>query len=100
MLARFGRWFASSAGVWQTAVLVTVWWLAEFFGLLHDPQHLQLCVWLTIYSAVTQPVLAWVNKQDSAQGNLLLREIRSIAAAIETKEDSELGLLQSRGEHE
>jgi hypothetical protein len=91
MLAHFGRWFASSGGVWQTAVIVMAWWLAEFAGLIHDPQHLQLCVWLTIYSAITQPVLAWVNKQDSGKSDATL-------ARLEAMEDSELKIL--RGQHE
>jgi hypothetical protein len=89
MLSRFGRWFASSGGVWQTAVLVMLWWLAEFFGLIRDPQHFQLCVWLTIYSAVTQPVLAWVNKQDSGRSDATL-------ARLEAKEDDELEILKGK----
>lgn len=88
ILSRFGRWFASSAGVWQTGFLVLVWWIAEFAGLIHDPQHLQLCVWLTIYSAVTQPVLAWVTSKDThEQGAQLDR--------IEAKEDAELDVLRA-----
>lgn len=77
MLVRFGRWFASSGGVWQTAVIVVLWWLAEFIGLIHDPQHLQLCVWLTIYSAITQPVLAWVNKMDTRSADATLARIEA-----------------------
>jgi vacuolar-type H+-ATPase catalytic subunit A/Vma1 len=89
MLSRFGRWFASSGGVWQTAVIVIVWWLAEFAGLIHDPQHFQLCVWLTIYSAITQPVLAWVNKQDMSKSDQRLDR-------LEDKEDQELELLKGK----
>lgn len=88
MLSRFGRWFASSAGVWQTGAIVLAWWIAEFAGLIHDPQHLQLCVWLTIYSAVTQPVLAWVTKQDGARDSATLTR-------IEAKEDEELATLRA-----
>lgn len=98
MLARFGRWFASAPGVWQTAVVALAWWLAEFFGLLHDPQHLQLCVWLTIYSGVTQPVLAWVNRQDTRQGDAILAKLDAALLRIEAKEDHEISLLSERGE--
>lgn len=93
MLNRFGKWFSSSAGVWQTTGVVVMWWVAEFTGYLHDPQHFQLCVWLTIYSAITQPVLAWVNRRDAARLDEIVARVETIVTRIEAKEDAELDLL-------
>jgi hypothetical protein len=96
MLTRFSSWFGSSGGVWQTIVIVSAWYGLEIAGLLHDPQHFQLCVLLTIYS--TQPVLAYANRQDTAQGDALLAEIRAIAQRIDGKEDLELAIIGSDDE--
>ena len=29
LLQRFATWFASTAGVWQTAAIVLLWWILE-----------------------------------------------------------------------
>jgi hypothetical protein len=93
MLRRFARWFASASGVWQTALIVLVWYVAEATGFIHDDQHFQMMVWLTIFSAVTQNVLAYANRQDTEQGDKILAEIQAIASRIEEKEDQELAAL-------
>ena len=61
LIRSFGRWFPTVRSIWQTTAVVLLWWIAEFLNFIRDPQHIQLCVWLTIYSAVTQPVLGYVN---------------------------------------
>jgi hypothetical protein len=92
-LKRFARWFASAAGVWQTATLVLTWYVAEATGLIRDDQHFQMMVWLTIFSAVTQNILAYANRMDTAQGDLILAELRAIIQRIEAKEDQEIATL-------
>ncbi len=92
-LQRFARWFASAGGVWQTAVIVLAWYGAEATGFIKDDQHFQMMVWLTIFSAVTQNVLAYANRQDTQQGDKILAEIQAIASRIEAKEDQELAAL-------
>jgi hypothetical protein len=92
-LKRFARWFASASGVWQTATLVLAWYVAEASGFIHDNQHFQMMVWLTIFSAVTQNILAYSNRQDTEQGDLILAELRAVMQRIEAKEDQELAAL-------
>ncbi|MEZ0366825.1 hypothetical protein ACAG26_24430 [Mycobacterium sp. pUA109] len=59
-LEAFNRWFTSAGGVWQTiafCIAVSAW------ELLHpgaDPAWLRFMVALTIYSGVTQPMIAYV----------------------------------------
>lgn len=92
-LKRFARWFASAGGVWQTALIVLLWYIAEATGFIKDPQHFQMMVWLTIFSAVTQNVLAYANRLDTEQGDRILAELRAIMDRIEAKEDQELATL-------
>jgi hypothetical protein len=92
-LKRFARWFASAAGVWQTAAVVLAWYGAEATGLIKDDQHFQMMVWLTIFSAVTQNILAYANRQDTEQGDKILAELRTVIDRIEAKEDQELAAL-------
>ncbi len=59
----FADWFGSRAGVWQTllAVLVVIGFEKAFPR--SDPHGFLLLYWLTVYSAVTQPVLAYSSLQ-------------------------------------
>ncbi|TDH56708.1 hypothetical protein E2F47_06145 [Mycobacterium eburneum] len=60
ILEAFNRWFASTAGVWQTflfTVGVLVW---EFCDPTADPHGFWLLFALTVYSGITQPILAHV----------------------------------------
>jgi len=102
ILAGFARWFGSSGGVWQTCILLLFLVLLEFGHVIHDPQGFWVLYWCTVYSAVTQPVLAYANKQDTAQGNEIQAELQALLAkindsviSIEEKEDEELIRLQS-----
>jgi hypothetical protein len=97
MLRRFAKWFASSGGVWQTAGLVGLVVVLEILHVVQDDHGFWLLYWLTVYSAVTQPVLAYANKQDTAQGDLILQEIQAVAARIEAKEDQEIAILSTNG---
>lgn len=74
-LERFAKWFASPGGVLQTAVVTAVIIAVENIWHGLDPHGFWLLYWLTAYSAVTQPVLAFVNRQDTTHGESLLKEI-------------------------
>jgi predicted NAD/FAD-binding protein len=75
VLERFARWFASAAGVWQTTALTAAVIVVENFFPHLDNHGFWLLYYLTAYSAVTQPILAYVNKQDTTHGEDLLEEI-------------------------
>jgi hypothetical protein len=64
ILKRFGEWFGSPAGVIQTFVLVNLVAIAEHLFPHLDKGGFQFLYWLTWYSAITQPVLAYVNGKD------------------------------------
>jgi hypothetical protein len=86
VLNRFANWFSSAAGVWQTLLIVGAWVTAEYLHFIHDQNMFQLMAWLTIYSAITQPVLAYSNRQDTSDADIILNK-------IEQMEDKELILL-------
>ncbi len=89
MLGRFTEWFSSAAGVWQTAVFCLTWVILErvFPGV--DPNGFALLYVMTVYSAATQPALAYANRQDTAQMDALLEKIekleKKILEKLETK---------------
>ena len=62
-LGAFNHWFASAAGVLQTFVLVVVLVVLERFYPHLDEHGFWLLYWLTVYSAVTQPALAFIARQ-------------------------------------
>jgi hypothetical protein len=58
LLARFDAWFTSGAGVWQTLFVCAAIVAVELIWPNLDPHWFWLLVFLTVYSAVTQPALA------------------------------------------
>jgi hypothetical protein len=74
-LEKFATWFASAAGVWQTFLFSVGVVSAEFTGLIHDKNGFWLLYGYTVYSGITQPLLAYVNKLDTNHGEDLLEEI-------------------------
>lgn len=84
VLGWFGTWFASNLGVWQTAFVATVIVICEWTGLIHDQHGFWLLYWLTVYSAVTQPILAFVARK-AGEAESAEREIdRKILTHVET----------------
>lgn len=63
LLGRFAVWFASAAGVWETTIVVVAILVAELTDRNLDPHAFALMAALTIYSGVTQPMLAYSNEQ-------------------------------------
>ena len=71
---RFGVWFASAAGITQTAALVCAWIIASRLGYL-DRTGFWLLYALTVYSGVTQPVLAFIAYQGSRKADACLERL-------------------------
>lgn len=82
MLNRFSRWFASAAGVWQTLVATTAVVLLEQFGVIPDRSGFWLLYWLTFYSAITQPVLAYTNRSEGLEDNQFFTRIEALEVKI------------------
>lgn len=77
-LEMFNAWFTSSAGILHTMSLVLLVVLAEQFHLLRDMHGFWLLYWLTIYSAVTQPALAYVAKKSGDQQEQMLGHLEEL----------------------
>lgn len=77
-LLKFNRWFTSAAGILHTMMLVLFVVLAEQLHLLRDTHGFWLLYWLTVYSAVTQPALAYVAKQSGDNEDKILRHIEQV----------------------
>lgn len=67
LIRRFSVWFSSSGAVWQTTVLVLVWVIAEQVFPQSDPHGFVLLYVLTVYSAITQPALAFASDQAASE---------------------------------
>ena len=63
ILDRFTTWFCSKGGVWQTTLLTLAMVAAEVSDRRFDPHAFYLMALLTVYSAITQPALAYSNEQ-------------------------------------
>lgn len=63
LLGAFNGWFASAAGVLQTLLLVVGVVVWESVSPHADPHGFWLLYWLTVYSAVTQPALAYIARR-------------------------------------
>lgn len=83
----FGRWFASAAAVWQTAALTLAVVIFELADPRADPDAFRFLYWATVYSAVTQPVLAYV-------GMIGARKTDEVLQRLEAAEKRELELLE------
>ena len=84
MLAAFDRWFASTAGVYQTLLLVLAAVIAEQIWPQLDPSSILLLYWLTVYSAVTQPALAHTGKASADRLQALEQDIDTVLHHVET----------------
>lgn len=93
VLQAFARWFASAAGVWQTFILTVIWTAIELIHPAMDPSFLKFMAVLTIYSAVTQPALAYVGWQAGLRTDKLLNEELSLIK-------EELRLVRGIAKHE
>ena len=89
LLELFNRWFCSAPGVWHTLLAASVVVLIELVvdpGI--DPHGFWLLYVLTIYSAVTQPALAYVAAKSAQRTDAILAELRKIQSdeyVVDTK---------------
>lgn len=87
-LGWFAEWFASSGGVWQTLAVCLAIVAFEFAFPQMDPHAFFLMALLTVYSAVTQPALAYSGNTSSQKLDLLLEHQAAILDQIEALEES------------
>lgn len=73
---RFADWFASRAGIWQTGIIVVGWSIAATVWTFLDPSLFRTMAVLTIYSAITQPILAYVAVRSSDKADRDLAALR------------------------
>lgn len=67
VLERFNRWFTSEGGVYQTFLItLTIVGIEQAFPSL-DQHGFWLLYYLTVYSAVTQPALAYAGRQNAVE---------------------------------
>lgn len=76
VLDRFARWFSSGPGVWQTAVVTLAVVAVELSDRSLDPHAFVLMAVLTVYSAITQPALAY-------SGAIQARQMEEMIAHLE-----------------
>lgn len=69
-LIAFERWFSSSRGVYQTALLTAAIIVLEYTHVIHDKGMFEFMAWLTIYSGVTQNILAYSNRRSVDQARV------------------------------
>jgi uncharacterized membrane protein len=101
LVARFARWFASSGSVWQTTCIVLAWVGFELAFPRVDPHGFVVLYVLTVYSAITQPALAYAanvaaeeaQRATSAQELILRNELDSMRVLLALTERIE-GLVE------
>lgn len=94
ILEAFSRWFASAAGVWQTFLVTLGVVFVEFAYPDLDPNHFGVLFWLTVYSGVTQPALAYVAVQADNKMDKVLRHIEELAAKGVALDEQELHVIR------
>lgn len=76
-LRRFNVWFTSQGGVYQTFLITILIVVFERVFPHLDPHGFWLLYWLTVYSAVTQPALAYSTATDADTTNARLDRIEA-----------------------
>lgn len=79
-LDRFATWFSSGPGVYQTALVTLAVVVLEVADRGLDPHAFILMAVLTVYSAVTQPALAY---SGSVQARRMEQMIAHLEALLE-----------------
>lgn len=80
ILERFNSWFTSAAGVYQTTFVVLGVSVLEFVFRDLDPHAFLLMAVLTVYSGITQPLLAYVSAKSSKSTDRILDRIEEMMA--------------------
>lgn len=79
-LPAFAAWFSSGPGVWQTAVVTMAVVVAELIDRSLDPHAFMLMAVLTVYSAITQPALAYAGARSATQMEQVLARLQATEA--------------------
>lgn len=79
---RFSEWFESSTAVWQTLAVCFAIVIVEFADPGLDPHFFWVLFWLTVYSAVTQPALAYAARRAAELVRQVLAAIHALVAQI------------------
>ncbi|MDY0113710.1 MAG: hypothetical protein RBS21_05475 [Corynebacterium sp.] len=82
VLDAFSSWFASAAGVYQTTVATFAIVLIEVVRPDLDQHGFWLLYWLTVYSAVTQPALAYVGRKSMELLTVVLNRIAEMVGQL------------------
>lgn len=94
ILAAFARWFASGAGVWQTFIVTLAVCVVEFIFPNWDPNHFAVLFWLTVYSGVTQPALAYVSSQADSRTEAVLSHLEQMVGSRTRMDDEQLSIIK------
>ena len=86
LLRAFGKWFASPLGIYETVVVLMAWIALEKFRIVHDASGYQILYWLTVYSAVTQPILAFIAYEAGNKTDRALEHIERIVEHLDIKD--------------
>ena len=86
-MERFARWFASTAGVVQTGACVAGIAVYELANPHWDAHGFWLLWALTVYSAVTQPVLAYSAARSARHAERNERKLYHLEQKIDHKFD-------------
>lgn len=78
LLDRFTEWFSSRGGVWQTAIFTLIIVAVEVCDRNLDPHAFVLMAVLTVYSAITQPALAYSAAKAGEQNEILLKRLATL----------------------
>lgn len=98
-LDAFTRWFASGGGVYQTFFVTAAVVVVELADRRLDPHAFGLMAILTVYSAVTQPALAFSGTRAAQSADERAEALEERLSAIEQKLDgiaAYLGYLDER----
>lgn len=92
---RFSVWFASPAGVLQTFALTILWVIVEHIWRHLDPNGFILLYVLTVYSGITQPVLAYASSVSAAESGLAQQELHAMQRQIADVQNTQTQLLEN-----
>lgn len=95
ILDDFSSWFASAAGVWQTAIVTGLIVAAERVFPHIDPNGFWLLYLLTVYSGITQPALAYVGTLANKKLDSVLEHVTADADADLTEDQGQTAMLQA-----
>lgn len=93
-IGAFASWFSTPSSVWQTTAVVMAWVIVEASDGRLDPHGFVLLYVLTIYSAITQPALAYAanvsaqaaTRSEDAQMQVLENQRASMEAILQMME--------------